>query len=111
MATQTAAPAQQPAASTPKTIEPFRLPKEGEDPQDYKLEREKFYADQAAKIHGEPVKTVRDEQMERSEEIEKVGVEKWKAEHDTRSEEEKRGAVVAGVRGEAKLEAGEVTKK
>jgi hypothetical protein len=33
-----------------------------------------------------PVETVADEQRRRSEEIEKMGVEKWKAAHDQRTE-------------------------
>jgi hypothetical protein len=46
-----------------------------------------------------PVKTVQEEQLERSAEIEKVGVEKWKADHDTVTPEERAQAqqVVPGV--------------
>jgi hypothetical protein len=45
----------------------------------------------------EPVKTIADEQRERSEEIAREGVEAWKAKHDERTEEEKKGRVVTGV--------------
>jgi hypothetical protein len=41
----------------------------------------------------EPVETVADEQRKRSEEIEREGVEKWKAKHDTRSPEERQQQV------------------
>ena len=44
-----------------------------------------------------PVKTVADEQRERSEEIQKQGVEAWKAAHDGRSPEERQGRQVPGV--------------
>lgn len=58
---------------------------------------------QAAKVEGykaepePPVKTVADEQRERSEEIQKQGVEAWKAAHDERSPEERQGRQVPGV--------------
>jgi hypothetical protein len=45
----------------------------------------------------EPVKTIADEQRERSEEIQREGVEAWKAKHDERTEDEKKGRVVTGV--------------
>jgi len=45
----------------------------------------------------EPVKTIADEQRERSEEIAREGVEAWKAKHDERTEEEKKGRPVTGV--------------
>lgn len=43
------------------------------------------------------VRTVADEQRERSEQIAGEGVEKWKAEHDERSEEDKKSHQVPGV--------------
>jgi hypothetical protein len=45
-----------------------------------------------------PVETVADEQRRRSEEIEKIGVEKWKAAHDQRTEAPRQ---VEGVRPKA----------
>jgi hypothetical protein len=45
----------------------------------------------------EPVKTIAEEQRERSEEIQREGVEAWKAKHDERTEDEKKGRVVTGV--------------
>jgi hypothetical protein len=45
----------------------------------------------------EPVKTIADEQRERSDEIQREGVEAWKAKHDERTEDEKKGRVVTGV--------------
>ena len=45
----------------------------------------------------EPVKTIADEQRERSDEIAREGVEAWKAKHDERTEEEKKGRPVTGV--------------
>jgi hypothetical protein len=44
-----------------------------------------------------PVKTIADEQRERSDEIAREGVEAWKAKHDERTEDEKKGRVVTGV--------------
>jgi hypothetical protein len=44
-----------------------------------------------------PVKTIADEQRERSAEIEKEGIEAFKARLDQRTEEEKAGRVVTGV--------------
>lgn len=51
-------------------------------------------------IHDPPpaVKTIADEQRERSAEIERQGVEEWKAERDERTEEDKQGRQVPGVR-------------
>ena len=44
-----------------------------------------------------PVRTIADEQRERSAEIQAEGTEKWKQEHDERSAEEKQGRQVEGV--------------
>jgi hypothetical protein len=44
-----------------------------------------------------PVKTIADEQRERSDEIQREGVEAWKAKHDERTEDDKKGRVVTGV--------------
>ena len=44
-----------------------------------------------------PVRTIADEQRERSAEIQAQGVESWKAEHDERSEEDKKPHQVRGV--------------
>jgi hypothetical protein len=44
-----------------------------------------------------PVKTIADEQRQRSEDIQREGVEAWKAKHDERTEDEKKGRVVTGV--------------
>lgn len=44
-----------------------------------------------------PAQTAADEQRQRSDEIARMGVEKWKAEHDERTEEEKAGRQVTGV--------------
>ena len=58
---------------------------------------------QAAKVEGyqaapePPTKTIADEQRERSEEIQKQGVDAWKAAHDERSPEERQGRQVPGV--------------
>jgi hypothetical protein len=46
---------------------------------------------------GEPVRTIADEQRERSAELQDRGVERVKAEHDERSEEDKRSRPVPGV--------------
>jgi translation initiation factor IF-2 len=51
----------------------------------------------AAKPAPAPVKTIADEQRERSEEIQREGVEAWKAKHDERTEDDKKGRVVTGV--------------
>jgi hypothetical protein len=69
-------------------------------------EREAERRDQAkakAGEPGEPVETIVDEQRARSAEIEAMGVEAWKAEHDERPAEEKQ-KTVAGVQthGDAK---------
>jgi len=42
--------------------------------------------------------TIAEEQRRRSADMEKEGIEAWKARHDDRSEEEKRGAAVEGVK-------------
>ena len=44
-----------------------------------------------------PLKTIADEQRARSDEIARAGVEKWKAAHDERTDEEKAGRQVPGV--------------
>jgi hypothetical protein len=46
---------------------------------------------------GEPARTIADEQRERSAELQDKGVETVKAEHDERSEEDKRSKPVPGV--------------
>lgn len=43
-------------------------------------------------------RTIADEQRERSEAMERVGMEKWKAERDERSEEQKKPRQVEGLR-------------
>lgn len=48
-------------------------------------------------VAAPPVTTIADEQRARSREIAAMGVEKWKAEHDERTEEEKAGKQVPGV--------------
>ena len=51
----------------------------------------------AAPAAPAPVRTIADEQRERSAEIQAEGTEKWKQEHDERSAEEKQGRQVEGV--------------
>jgi colicin import membrane protein len=65
------------------------------DPQEAKLE----LAESAARDRKvePPVRTIADEQRERSEEMQKQGVEAWKAAHDSRSADEKQPKVVPGV--------------
>ena len=64
------------------------------DPQEAKLE----LAESAARDRKvEPVKTIADEQRERSDEMAAKGVDAWKAEHDERSADEKQPKVVPGV--------------
>jgi hypothetical protein len=53
--------------------------------------------DRAAMAKIPPVQTIADEQRERSEEIAREGVEKWKERHDQRSEEDRRMRPVTGV--------------
>jgi hypothetical protein len=48
---------------------------------------------QSAPVKLPPVETVADEQRKRSEEIEKMGVEQWKAAHDNRPADERPRAV------------------
>ena len=79
-------------APQPAPAKPANSP--SKDPQDVKL----HVGDDVK--HGEPpppVETVGDEQRKRSEEIEKVGVEKWKEAHDERDPAD-RGKTVMGVR-------------
>jgi hypothetical protein len=58
---------------------------------------------EAAKVEGHkaqpepPVKTVADEQRERSEEMQKEGVDAWMAAHDERTPEDRQGKPVTGV--------------
>ena len=64
------------------------------DPQEAKLE----LAESAARDRKvESVRTIADEQRERSDEMAAKGVEAWKAEHDERSADEKQPKVVPGV--------------
>ena len=65
------------------------------DPQEAKLE----LAESAARDRKvePPVKTIADEQRERSDEMAAKGVDAWKAEHDERSADEKQPKVVPGV--------------
>jgi hypothetical protein len=66
------------------------------DPQEEKLRLAKEEAEQRAKIADPPVKTVADEQRERSAEIEQEGVEPWKEKRDMRPPDQ-RPQQVAGV--------------
>jgi hypothetical protein len=43
----------------------------------------------ATKAEAQPVRTIADEQRERSDQIAREGVEKWKADHDERSPDDK----------------------
>jgi hypothetical protein len=54
-----------------------------------------------------PARTIADEQRERSEEIQRKGVEAWKAEHDQRSDEDKTSKPVPGAT-QTKVEASEL---
>lgn len=54
-------------------------------------------ADAPAPQTPPPVRTIADEQRERSAEIMAVGVEEWKEEHDERSPEERKSHQVPGV--------------
>jgi hypothetical protein len=53
--------------------------------------------DRAAMAKIPPVQTIADEQRERSEEMAREGVEKWKERHDQRSEEDRQSRPVSGV--------------
>ena len=65
------------------------------DPQEAKLE----LAESAARNRKvePPVRTSADEQRERSEEMQREGIDAWKAKHDERSADEKQPKVVPGV--------------
>ena len=76
-------PPAKPAQPTPPAAKP-------EDPQAAKTA-------EPPKPAPEPVKTIADEQRQRSDEIAREGVEAWKAKHDERTEEEKKGRPVTGV--------------
>ena len=104
MATQPTHPPPKPPSPPPalKPQEPPKAPSPAHPnpkPSDHDYDRDP----QAAKVEGyqavpEPlVKTVADEQRERSEEIQKQGVDAWKAAHDERSPEERQGRQVPGV--------------
>jgi hypothetical protein len=58
------------------------------DPQD-KSAATKAALELQERQRGEPVKTVADEQRERSEEMQKVGVDKWMSQFDQRPPEER----------------------
>jgi hypothetical protein len=63
-------------------------PKPPADPQD-KDAANKAALELQKKQAGEPVKTVADEQRERSEEMQTMGVDKWMAQFDQRPENER----------------------
>jgi hypothetical protein len=50
-----------------------------------------------APVQREVTRTIADEQRERSDQIARVGVERWKAEHDGRTDEDKQPRQVEGV--------------
>jgi hypothetical protein len=79
--------ATQPHPEPPKPAPP--PPKPPEDPQD-KTAATKAELELQKKQAGEPVKTIADEQRERSEEMEKEGVDKWMSKFDQRAPEERR---------------------
>ena len=88
MATQPTHP-----APKPQTPPPAPAPKPA-DPPEAKAKVEGHAAKQPEP--EPPVKTVADEQRERSEEMQREGVEAWKAAHDERSEEERQPKQVPG---------------
>jgi hypothetical protein len=103
--------ATQPKPSTPSTPKPPSSPKPkpedpgpepeikpGEDPQDFKNRLMKWSLAKMAANAVDAPQTIADEQRERSADIEKEGIDKWLAEHDERTDEQKKEmGVVAGL--------------
>lgn len=102
-----AAPQPQPAHKPPPTL---RDPAEGKPPavvgQQLVDERRPTIG-----VKGEPIEdgerdpdTIAEEQRRRSDEIQAAGVERWKYDHDTRSEEEKGPFVAGEAEGQRRVE-------
>jgi hypothetical protein len=91
-------PHQPPAAAKPAESHPPAAAHASEahskDPQEAKLELAESGA-RDRKVEP-PVRTIADEQRERSEEIQREGIDKWKAAHDERGAEDK-PKVVPGI--------------
>jgi hypothetical protein len=82
-------------ATQPK---PHPKPYPDPDPPPPKASTSSAVAHEADKpVQREVTRTVADEQRERSDDIARKGVEQWKAEHDSRTDEEKKPHQIPGV--------------